>query len=218
MTKVLNIQLSAFDAAFSSDFEVVRVSPQGKQKFAKFSIGVSKQLWSLNPITPALVEEEVKRLALSAIKQLAIKAKVASETSFSVSYNIVEILQTILPETAKLTKEEVEAWLKANYNNISIFLVSRGHSNDEGNKGIFAKKVAALHELLGKASSPNPGWKPVNLELILSLVKFLGKATVMPDGSDSPDVTIDAQPETTVKILTKVEKLAESPVNDVDAL
>lgn len=215
MTNMLNISLMSFDAAFSSDFEVIRVTPQGKQKFAKFAVGVTKQLWALNPITPAVVEIEIQRLALAAIKQLAIKARTSGEASFAVSYNLVDILQSILPETAKLTKEEIEAWLKANYANIAAFLVSRGHSNDEGSKGIFAKKVAALHELLGKASSPNPGWKPVNLELVLSLIDYLGSGLENDEGEGTSK---DAQPETTMKLLAKVEKLSEAPTNDVDAL
>ena len=215
MTQALVVNFAAFDAAFETkDFEVIRISPQGKQKFDKFAIAISKQLWALNPITPAAMENEVQRLVLAAIKQAAIKARTAKESTLSISYNLVDILQAIMPESAKLTKDELEGWLKANAANFKLFLVSRDHADDDSLLG----KVNKLVELLGKASSPNPGWKAVNLELILALVAFLGTW----DGAEGKDGdgsnARDAAPETTSKILAKVEALLESPTNDVDAL
>ncbi len=212
MTQALVVNFAAFDAAFETkDFEVMRVSPQGKQKFDKFAIGVSKQLWALNPITPAAMENEIQRLTLAAIKQAAIKARTAKESSMSVSYNLVDILQSIMPESAKMTKDELEGWLKANAANFKLFLISRDHADDVSLTG----KVNRLVELLGKASSPNPGWKAVNLELILALVAFLGTSEGEAKDADGEK---DAAPETTSKLLAKVEALLESPTNDVDAL
>ena len=216
MTQALVISFANFDAAFETkDFEVIRISPQGKQKFDKFAIAVSKQLWALNPITPAALENEIQRLALAAIKQQAIKARTAKETSLAVSYNLVDILQAILPESAKLTKDELEGWLKANASNFRLFLISRGHAEDNSLVG----KVNKLVELLAKAASPNPGWKAVNLELILALVAFLGTSVSEndADGTNEGEAK-DAAPETTSKLLAKVEALLESPINDVDAL
>ena len=212
MTTSLNLNFAYFDAAFDTkDFEVLRISPQGKQKFNKFAVAVTKQLWAMNPISPAALENEIQRLVLAAIKQQAIKAKSAGETSLQVSYNLVDILQSILPESAKLTKEELEAWLRANASNFKLFLVSRGHSEDVTLVG----KANKLVELLGKAASPNPGWKPINLELILALVSFLALPLV--EGSEAEEAK-DKAPETTSKLLAKVEALLESPTNDVDAL
>lgn len=211
MTQALVISFASFDAAFETkDFEVLRISPQGKQKFDKFAIAVSKQLWALNPVTPAAMENEIQRLALAAIKAAAIKARTAKESSLAVSYNLVDILQAIMPESAKLTKDELEAWMKGNAANFKLFLLSRGHADDNSLTG----KVNRLVELLGKASSPNPGWKAVNLELILALVAFLGTSVSENEAEEAKD----AAPETTIKLLAKVEALLESPTNDVDAL
>jgi hypothetical protein len=209
MTNMLNLTFSTFEACFEQkDFDVMRVSPQGKQKFAKFAIGVSKQLWALNPITPAALEEEVKRLALAAIKQAAIRARTAGEQGLQVSYNIIDILQTVMPESAKLTKDEIESWIKANATNLRAFLLSRKHADDVSLNG----KVNKLAELLGKASAPNPGWKPVNFDLIIALVEFISVEDAVEGES------LDAAPETTIKLLAKVEALAASPLNDADAL
>jgi len=217
MTQSMNIPFASFDMAFeSASYEVMRISPQGKQKFAKFAIGIPKLLWDQNPISPAALETEVQRLALAAIKQAAIKARTAGETSLTVSYSLVDILQAIMPESAKLTKEELESWLKANDSNFRAFLISRGHADDATLQG----KINKLVELLGKAASPNPGWKQINLELILSLVAFLG-ASVSTSVSGADEVkgeARDASPETTCKLLAKVEALMDVPAMDVDAL
>lgn len=215
MTQALVVNFAAFDMAYESNsFEIIRVSPQGKQKFTKFSFGVSKQLWALNPVSPAALEEEIHRLALSAIRQLAIKARTAGESGLQLSYNLVDILQTILPESVKLTKDELENWLKANATNFRNFLISRGHADDATIQG----KVNRLVELLGKATAPNPGWKQINLELILALVAYLGSWDGAEgddgDGSNQRDVS----PETTAKLLAKVEALMDAPALDVDAL
>lgn len=206
MTQSMNIPFASFNMAFeSASYEVIRISPQGKQKFAKFAIGIPKLLWAQNPILPATLETEVQRLALAAIKQAAIKARTAGEASLTVSYSLVDILQSII----------LEGWLKANAANFKLFLVSRGHADDNSLLG----KINKLVELLGKASSPNPGWKAVNLELILALVAFLGTSVSENDADNTSDGEAkDAAPETTAKILAKVEALLESPTNDVDAL
>lgn len=212
MTQIANIPFSAFDMNFDNgSYEVLRISPQGKQKFAKFAVGVPKMLWNLNPISPAALENEIQRLVLAAIKQQAIKARTAGESSIAISYNLVDILQAIMPESAKLTKEELEAWMKGNASNFKLFLLSRGHLEDATLFG----KVNKLVELLSKAASPNPGWKPINLELILALVAFLALPLV--EGSEAEEAK-DKAPETTAKLLAKVEALLEAPAMDVDAL
>lgn len=212
MTQSMNIPFAAFDMAFeAASYETLRISPQGKQKFAKFAIGIPKLLWAQNPISPAALEIEVQRLALAAIKQAAIKARTAGETSLAVSYSLVDILQAIMPESAKLTKDELESWLKANAANFRDFLLSRDHKDDTTLQG----KTNKLVELLAKASSPNPGWKDINLELILSLVSFLGASV---SGNEGEVEARGASPETTCKLLAKVEALMDVPAMDVDAL
>lgn len=200
----MKTHIQAYDASYSTDYAIVRVQPQGKQSFKPFSFGVSTSYWATNPVSPAPVEREVQRLALLAIKDLAIKARNANQGEFEFSNSLVDLLASIGP-SGRLLRADLEAWAKENFASLTNFLAeARGHDRDTK----LASKAQVLADLFHGAAAPKPNWKPNHMDLMLEFFTWTEDQAVTLLGDDS----IPA------RIMNKLEAASAEVITDADAL
>lgn len=163
------ISISPVGSTFSSDYHTVTAKPAGKATFKAFSFGVPKVYFDQHPVSPQWAQEAITSMALDALRIKAIAARNAGEVSFSIEDRLPDFLAS-LATSGRLTKEEIEAFLKASANGSKAFLLARGHEDDSK----LPAKLSALNELIAKGGAPVPPWNETHQALIAAWLDFLG--------------------------------------------
>lgn len=162
------ISISPVGSVFSSDYHTVIAKPAGKATFKAFCFGVPKVYFDQHPVSPQWAQEAIVSMALDALRVKAIAARNAGEVTFVVEDRLPDFLAS-LAISGRLTKEEIEAFLKASANGSKAFLLARGHEDD--NK--LPAKLSALNELISKGGAPVPPWNETHQVLIAAWLDFL---------------------------------------------
>ena len=162
------ISISPIDAVFSSNYHVVTAKPAGKATFKAFCFGVPKVYFDQHPVSPQWAQEAIISMALDALRIKAIAARNAGEVTFAVEDRLPDFLSS-LATSGRLTKEEIEVYLKASANGSRAFLLARGHEDDSK----LPTKLSALNELIAKGGAPVPPWNETHQALIAAWLDFL---------------------------------------------
>lgn len=162
------LYISPVGSVFSSDYHIVIAKPAGKATFKAFCFGVPKVYFDQHPVSPAWAQEAITSMALDALRIKAIAARNAGEVTFAVEDRLPDFLSS-LATSGRLTKEEIEAFLKASANGSKAFLLSRGHEDDSK----LPAKLSTLNELIAKGGAPVPPWNETHQALIAAWLDFL---------------------------------------------
>ena len=169
------LSISPVGSTFDSNYHVVEARPVGKATFKAFCLGVPKVYFDQHPVSPQWAQDAIIGLTLDAIRIKAVAARNAGLASFEIPDRLPEFLES-LATSSRLSKVDLEAWVKANSGLLENFLVGeRGHARDAA----LPNKVQVLGDLVTKAGAPVPPWNEAHQTLLAALFDWLASQEAM---------------------------------------
>lgn len=176
------LSISPVGSTFDGNYHVVEARPVGKATFKAFCLGVPKVYFDQHPVSPAWAQEAIVGLTLDAIRVKAVAARNAGLASFEIPDRLPDFLES-LATSSRLSKVDLEAWVKANSSLLETFLTTeRGHAEDAA----LSNKVQVLGDLVTKAGAPVPPWNEAHQTLLASLFDWLASQDAMENDAILP--------------------------------
>lgn len=176
------LSLQSIGSTFDSNYHVVEARPVGKATFKAFALGVPRVYFDQHPVSPQWAQDAIIGLTLDAIRIKAVAARNAGLASFEIPDRLPDFLES-LATSSRLSKVDLEAWVKANSGLLETFLTAeRGHAEDAA----LPNKVQVLGDLVTKAGAPVPPWNESHQALLAALFDWLASQEAMEQDSILP--------------------------------
>lgn len=176
------LSISPVGSTFDANYHAIEARPVGKATFKAFALGVPRVYFDQHPVSPAWAQDAIVSLTLDAIRIKAVAARNAGLASFEIEDRLPDFLAS-LATSGRLSKADLEAWVKANSALLESFLVEeRHHAKDAA----LSNKVQVLGELVTKAGAPVPPWNEAHQTLLASLFDWLASQEAMENDAILP--------------------------------
>lgn len=196
------LSISPVGSTFDANYHAIEARPVGKATFKAFCLGVPKVYFDQHPVSPQWAQDAIVSLTLDAIRIKAVAARNAGLVSFEIPDRLPDFLES-LATSSRLSKVDLEAWVKANSGLLEDFLMEvRGHAEDAA----LPNKVQVLGDLVTKAGAPVPPWNEAHQALLASLFDWLASQEAMENDAILP------------RLLSKLASLQQSKADLAAAL